>query len=172
MKIIEAMKRIKENKEKITDLQKKISANTAFLSYETPPYGADKTAAQVQAWTQAAHDIVLDNVALLVRISKTNIATNVTITLGEQRITKTMAEWIWRRREYAAIDFATWSTHNDRGLKEGRVQTVSGGDVTEIKIVRYYDPAQRDAQMAIYRSEPHAIDGALEVVNATTELLD
>ena len=170
MKIIEAMKRVKENKEKISDLQKKIAANTAFLSYETPPY--PDTRAKIQEWTQAAHDIVLDNVSLLVRISKTNIATPVTIKLCDKNITKSMAEWIWRRREYAEIDLQTWQQHNDRGLREGKVQSTPGGEPTEIKIVRFYDPVQRDAHMAIYKSEPHLIDAALEVVNAVTDLLD
>jgi len=47
----------------------------------------------------------------------------------------------------------------------------SVGQPVEVKIVRHYDPVQRDKMMAIYRDEPHLIDAALEVVNATTDLL-
>ena len=40
--------------------------------------------------------------------------------------------------------------------------------MTEVKIVRYFDPVERDRMIALYRSEPSLIDGTLEIVNATT----
>ena len=41
MKIIEAMKKVKQNDQKISDLQKKISETCANLSHETPVYGTE-----------------------------------------------------------------------------------------------------------------------------------
>ena len=103
-------------------------------------------------------------------IARRNLATSVTIELGGKSVTKTIAEWVWRRREYAKLDLLTFSKLTDRGLKEGQGQT-STGLPFEVKLVRHYDPSQRDAAMAMYQAEPHQIDAALEVVNATTELL-
>lgn len=169
MKIIEAMKKVKQNKEKIADLQGKISQVCANLSHETPLYGAE-TGTKVREWLQSCQDLSQENVKLLCSISKTNLATSVTIELGGKSVTKSIAEWVWRRREYANIDLLTFSKLTDRGLKEGQGNT-STGVPFEVKIVRHYDPSQRDAAMAMYKAEPHQIDAALEVVNATTDLV-
>lgn len=169
MKIIEAMKQIKANKEKIAELNTRIQRHSAHLTMESPVY--EDQAAKVKEWRQSALDVARDNVELLVRIAKTNIATSVTIQLGDNAIIKSIAEWVWRRREYSAIDMQIWMQHTDRNLKEGNVQT-SPGVFTEIKLVRYYSPEERDKNLDLLRSEPHLIDGALEVVNAVTDLAE
>ncbi len=170
MKIIEAMKRVKSNKEKIADLQAKIGGASANLSFETPLYGAE-TASRIFEWAQSCDDLTQENIRLLTSIARTNLATPVTITLGEKAVTKSIAEWVWRRREYAKIDLDTWGRMTDRGLKEGSGST-STGQVMEIKIVRHYDPVRRDKMMAVYKGEPHEIDSSLEVVNAVTDLVE
>lgn len=169
MKIIQAMKTIKANKEKILELQGRIKSNSAYLSIESPLY--ENQADKVREWTQICLDIARDNVELLVRIAKTNLATSVTIELAPGKTaTKTIAEWVWRRREYAACDQLTWQSQGDRGLKEQRIQS-SPEMVTEVKIIRCYSPEARDAAMDALRREPSIIDGHLEVVNAVTDLL-
>jgi hypothetical protein len=170
MKLIEAMKRVKGNKEKINDLQERVSKVSANLNYETPLYG-DETPAKIKEWLQSCTDLTQENVRLLVSIARTNLATPVTITLGEKNVTKSIAEWVWRRREYANVDLTSWSKLTDRGLKEASGPS-STGVLLEIKLVRHYDPAQRDAMLAMYKSEPHEIDSALEVVNAVTDLIE
>ena len=170
MKVIEAMKMVKANREKIADLQAKIAANCAGLSHETPVYGAD-TARVVNGWLQACQDLSQECAKLLVRISKTNIQTNVSITIAGQVVTKSIAEWVWRRREFAVLDLKSVSVLGDRGLREGAVN-VGTAQPLEVKIVRYFDPMQRDKLADMYRSEPHLIDAALEVVNAVTELVE
>lgn len=169
MKIIEAMKRVKLNKEKITDLQTKIGSVSAHLSVETPIYG-DETKAKIREWAQACDDLTRDNCALLVAIAKTNIATMVPIRIGDQTITKSIAEWIWRRREYAAIDQKTWASMTDRNLRDQHVQTSTQVPL-DIKLVRNYDPELRDRKILEYKSEPREIDAALEVINAITDLV-
>lgn len=170
MKIIEAMKEIKANLVKITDLQKKISTHCANLSIETPVYGND-TSNKIKEWSQSCNDLSLRNVNLLASIARTNLATKVTITIGDKSISHSIAEWIWRRRQYAAIDQKTWEAQGDRGLKEGNANFSVGGEPTKVTIVRFYDPQLRDTMVDKFRNEPHQIDAALEVVNATTDLI-
>lgn len=170
MKIIEAMKRVKLNEAKITDLQAKIGNTCANLSHETPVYGAD-TPSKIAEWAQSCDDLSQENIRLLCAIQRTNLATDVAIEIGGKNVTKKIAEWVWRRRKYATLDHATWSKLTDRGLREGNIQTSTGNPI-EVKIVRHFDPLKRDEMMAMYRDEPHQIDGALEVVNATTELME
>lgn len=173
MKIIEAMKKVKANKEAIRDLQAKIALNSALLSpIETSPYG-DKVAvtAKIQEWVQGCYDRGQENVRLLVAISRTNMQTMVPIHIGGRTVTRSMAEWVWRRREYAALDLITWKSMTDRNLKEGNINT-SPGTVTKVEIQRHYDATQRDTKIAEYTSEAHEIDAALEVINAVTDLIE
>lgn len=169
MKIIEAMKKIKANKAKIVDLQEKIKANSANLNFETPLY--ENPQAKIAEWAQSAEDTGQENIRLLVAIQRTNLATPVTIELGGKQVSKNIAEWVWRRRDYAKVDLGTWSMMTDRNLKEGQAQS-SVGTVVDVKIVRHYNPQIRDDKKAMYSGEPSAIDAALEVTNAVTDLLE
>lgn len=169
MKLIEAMKKVKGNRQKIADLQDKIANNSAHLSHETSPYENPKQ--KVKEWAQACDDLSKECVDLLTRISKTNLETQVTIELGGKNVTKSIAEWIWRRREFALLDLKTWRMMGDRGLKEGHMQSSTGQPI-EVKIVRNYDIELRDKRMDEYSSEPREIDSALEIANAITDLVD
>lgn len=170
MKIIEAMKRVKSNKQKIADLQAQIGLYCSNLNFETPTYGAE-SAAKITEWLQACDSLSKDNARLLVAIQRTNLAQSVSISLGENTVTHSIAEWVWRRREYAALDLQTWMKLGDRGLREGQTKNSTGETMT-VTIVRHFDPVQRDKMVAMYRSEPQEIDAALEVVNAVTDLVE
>lgn len=170
MKIIEALKKIKENKQKMAELQHRISLNCSNQNLETPVYG-EETPAKIKEWLQSCADISQQNVKLLCNIQKTNLQTMVTIELGGKNVTKSISEWVWRRREYAALDQATWLKLGDRNLKEGKFKNSLDAEV-EVKIVRHFDPSERDEKIDTYRSEHHKIDAALEVINAVTDLVE
>lgn len=172
MKIIEAMKRVKNNEEKVTDLQNKIASCSANLSYETPIYG-DETKKKLLEFAQSCEDISQENVRLLCAIQRTNLQTKVTIEVGGKQVTKTVAEWVWRRRKYSKLDHNTWFQFNDRGLKskEGIINTSTGSPM-EIKLIKHYDIDTVDNKRELYRSENHIIDSNLEIINATTDLIE
>lgn len=167
MKLIEAMKRIKELTVKAADLQSKVSVTCANLDYETAVYADPRS--QVSEWIQAHGDILKEVLKLRLAIQRTNINTQVAIEVGGHQVTKSIAEWIHRRRDLAKLEFDMWSKLGDRGLKEGVINQ-STGEPKAIKIVRHFDPKERDAKLDVYRSEPSKIDATLEVVNAVTEL--
>jgi len=170
MKLIQAMKQLKDLAIKAEDLRGKVAKFCADLTMETPTYPDQRK--QVSDWLQSHGDILKETLRLRVAIQRTNLATPVTIELDGKQVTKCIAEWIHRRRDLAKLEMDSWSKLTDRNLKEQNVQTTPGGPVTEIRIRRHYDPAQRDAKMELYRSEPSVIDSTLEVVNATTELAE
>lgn len=169
VKIIEAMKRIKHLQEKAADLRAKVAQYCADVDFETAAYPDQK--GQIDEWLQSHADTVQEIAGLRVAISRTNLATSVTIELGNKQVTKTLAEWIHRRKDLAKLDFDMWSKLGDRNLKEGVIQSTTGGTV-QVKIRRYFDPKKRDEMMAIYKSEPAIIDGHLEVTNAVTDLVE
>ena len=170
MKLIEAMKKIKDLTRKAEDLRGKIALNCAHLSHETPTYGNNQKD-KVAEWLQAHSDILKEILSLRFRIAKTNLNTQVTIRLGENNVTKSIAEWIHRRRDLATLEFKAWASLGDRGLREGVMKT-SQGHEEQVKIVRNFEPNRRDNQMEAFRSEPTIIDGTLEVTNAITDLME
>ncbi len=171
MKIIEAMKRVKSNTEKIADLHNKIANNCANLSLETETYGAD-TEKKLKEFAQSCEDLSQENIRLLCAIQRTNLQTNVTIELEGRQVTKTIAEWVWRRRKYAQLDLMTWNQFSDRGLrqKEGFVNGSTGP--VEVKLRKHFDQEHVDKKKEMYRSEIHKIDSHLEIVNATTDVIE
>lgn len=168
MKIIEAMKQIKDLQIKAEDLRKKISNYCSDQSHETPMYGKDQ-AAKIKEWLQSHGDILKQILKLRVGIQRTNIETPVTIELGGVQVTKSIAEWIHRRRDLAALEQSSWSGIGDRNLREGSIKT-STGENMEVRIRRYYDPGERDTKIELYRSEPAKVDSTLEVINAITDI--
>lgn len=172
MKIIEAMKRVKLNEEKIADLQAKIAANCSNTTLDTPLYPEPRK--KVEEWLQSCTDLSLECTRLLCAIQRTNLATVVKIELAPNIVAEhSIAEWVWRRRKYAPLDLKTWQTLGDRNLREGQMaSTIPGQSPVEVKIMRHYDPVVRDGKTAMYRAEPTNIDSALEIVNATTDLIE
>ena len=170
MKLIQAMKKCQDLAIKANDLRSKIGEHCADLTLETPAYPDQRK--KIDEWLQSHSDILKEILSLRVAIQKTNLATNVTIELGGKQVTKSIAEWIHRRRDLAKLERDAWAKLGDRGLKEQNVQTSQGGPVTEIRIRRYFDASERDTKMELYRSEPSIIDSTLEVVNATTDLTE
>ena len=168
MKIIEAMKTVKRLHEKLADLQTKVAQHCADLEHETPVY--PDQAGQIKEWLQSHFDTIQEIARLRTAIQRTNIATEVTIELGGKAVTKSIAEWIHRRRDLATADFVIYSRLGDRGLKEGIAKTSSGSEM-QVKIRRYFDPKDRDVKMELYRSEPTIIDSTLEVINAVTDVI-
>lgn len=169
MKIIEALKQAKDLSRKADDLVSKVKLYCADLDIESPVYEDQRE--QVRQWLQAHGDVCKEILRLRVAIQRTNLAILVTIKLGEVSVTKSIAEWIHRRRDLAKAQQEAWASLTDRNLREGNMRTSTGGE-TPVKIRRYYDPRLRDEMIELYRSEPTIIDGTLEVVNAVTDLIE
>lgn len=169
MKIIEALKQVKDLQRKAQDLRDKVQKNCALANFETPPYSDQKK--QVAEWIQAHSDVLKEILRLRVAIQRTNLAVSVTIEIGGKQVTKTIAEWVHRRRDLASEELKMWQGLSDRGIKEG-IGKGPAGDALEIKVVRFYDPAERDGKLDLFSNEPSLVDGKLEIVNAVTDIIE
>lgn len=169
MKIIEALKSLKDLQKKASDLRNKVGNHSAYLSHETPVYKDQKK--QVREWIQAHSDLLKEILRLRIAIQKTNIETLVTIKLGDKTIEKSIAEWIHRRRDLSNSEELMWRKLSDRGLREGQLNQSTGESIT-VSIVRCFEPESRDKNVDLYQSEPSVIDGKLEVINAITDLIE
>lgn len=169
MKLIEGLKKCKELTIKAEDLRGKVAKYCADQSHETAVYG-DHQKEQIKEWIQAHHDVLQEIAKLRIAVQRTNLSILVTIELGGVQVTKSIAEWIHRRKDLAASELSMWMGISDRGLKEGTIKT-STGELQEIKIRRYYDPKERDNNVELYRTEAGVIDRTLETVNAVTDVV-
>lgn len=169
MKIIQAMKSIKDLQKKAEDLRDKVKNHCALLDIETPTYTDQRR--QVSEWLQAHGDIVKEIGSLKFRIQKTNIMTEVEIELGGKHVKKSIAEWICRRKDLANLELTLYRGLTNRGLQDRKYQLTGNAPEQITKVVLFFDPVERDAKSEIYRSEPSKIDGTLEIINAVTDLL-
>ncbi len=170
MKLIEALKGIKDLQRKADDLEDKVKQHCAITSKQTPEYG-DNQEKKINGWIQAHKDIVKEILRLRIAIQRTNLSIAVAIEIGDKKIAHSIAAWIHRRRDLAGLELSMWQTLTDRGITEGAIKYQSG-DMEDIKIVRYFDPVRRDNMKELLTSEPSIIDGRLEIVNATTDLIE
>lgn len=169
MKIIEAFKKIKELEEKRDDLTKAAHTFCAHMDFETPHYPDQKI--KVLGWMQAIEDLNKEILGLTIRIQKTNLAIRVPITIKDNQVERTIAEWVLRKRKFCASDKIAWQGVGDKNLREGNIQD-SAGTVRAVKIVRCYDQELKDKRLEMYSAEPYLIDAALEVANAVNDLME
>lgn len=172
MKIIEALKTIRANQAKVHDLVVKVQKNSAIRSDQTSPYGDQRAStATVNGWLDTIRQTLRENEVLTRRIHTTNNSVEITIVIGGIGITKTIDEWLTRRK--SGVDFQTlaYQSLTDRSLKEEFVSQPDGTRVP-LTIVRHYNPVQRDEMLEILAQEKSLIDSRLEIVNATTDLMD
>ena len=170
MKLIEALKQVKDLNRKADDLRGKIQVHSAHASYETPIYPNQK--GQVSEWLQAHHDIAKEILRLSLAIQRTNLDTAVSIDIKGQGVEHSIAGWIHRRRTLASMEALAWKSLTDKGIREGALAGTQGTEGERVTVVRCYDPQVRDARIDEYQSEPALIDGRLEVVNAVTDLIE
>jgi len=169
MKIIEALKQIKYLVKKAEDLQQKIGSNCADMEFDQPLYSDMKL--KISEWLQAHTDVVREVQRLRFRLQKTNVMTSLTIPLNDVSVTRTIFEWVQRRKDLAKLELDAWKKLTDRNLKDGQYQQTSG-QMGIMKMRRYYDPSEKERKISMLTMEPMLIDSALEIVNCTTDLLE
>ncbi len=169
MKLIEALKKVKMLQQKAEDLRNLVAINCAKSSLETDKY--PEQTKKVAGWLQSHSDVLKEILRLRIAIQETNLKTSVTIQLGDKNVTKTIAEWIHRRRDLALEELKIWQLLTDRGVTEGLGKGPTG-DPLEIKVIRFYDPTERDNKKEFFQAEPMTIDSTLEVANAVTDLVE
>ncbi len=167
MKLIEGLKKIKDLQRKAEDIRTLIGTHSAYLSHETPKYADQRS--KVGKWLQVHSDLLKEILKLRIAIQRTNLLTGVEIELEGKTLTKTIAEWIHRRRDLSQLEHTSWKMLTDRNLREG-IMKQSTGEERECKLVRCYEPRVRDEKLMQYSEEPSKIDAKLEVVNAVTDL--
>lgn len=176
MKLIEAMKQQKHTLRKMEDLRKKIAMYCADLDCMQPTYGtAEEQKKKVGEWLQMHHDLALELTNIKRKIQLTNLNTPVEIKVGDNTITRSIAEWVIRRREIIDLEVQSYSILTDKGLADRSMlmrSGVSDDKVRQARVRFYFDASERDKNIETLKTEKESIDKALEIANATTELCE
>lgn len=172
MYMVEALKKKKELLRKADDLRSKVAQFCVDMDFENPVYETvDKQTLQIKTWIQAHSDVLKEISRIQTAIARTNLATEVTIALGGKLVTKSVTEWVLRKKELCTLELAMWMKLTDKNLKDSKT-TSTTGQLIEMKVRRYFTYAEKDAMVQLLREEPILIDGALEISNARTELIE
>jgi len=167
LKVVQALKELRIIEKKTNHNNVEITRLASGTSIEKPIMGSEREQmTEVTSLLQANTDLFNRYLDLKTGLEKTNLATIVTI----GGVTKTVSEWLVIRRKLGKMQTESLMALND---KEGqhRLRGQDRPGELSVQIVRYYDEKDRMRNLAAHRDRIESIDGTLEVVNATTDVI-
>ena len=171
MKIIEALKKFKLMERKLDDLTAKVRGNVAMMDYQESQYKDPKK--QLQSWIDCHKDTLDEYSRLQIAINRTNLETKVSVELRPGKVVvKTIAEWLLRRRKLNQWEVHMWKQIRDTLMPTPVKDMGKDGEPRIAQVIRFYDVEERDAKVLELNEECTRIDGALEIVNAVTDLIE
>ncbi len=168
MMLIEGMKELKLLEKRMRDNTEKITKYSSGLSNEKETFGSEKKQRlEVSSLIQSNIDLFKHYLKLKTAIEKTNINTTIHFNdIGEFNLVELLA--IRRRMSQPVLNtfHALTTREADNKMRVARIP-----ENVEVQVVRYYDEEEKNNQLRKWMDFFDAIDGKLEVVNATTPLL-
>ena len=168
MKIIEALKELKLIKKKMNGLMAEIERYSSRLSTEVPYFSSDEDQVkEVNSRIQSGEDLMKRFLNLHERI----IQTNLTVKLEFGGKMYSIQELLDLRREIGSLMRGVYSSMNDRHAEQRR-QQFRGQSESNMHIVRLYDEKTKNEKLRDWDDFLASIDARLEIVNATTDLVE
>lgn len=169
MKIIEAMKELKVILKRMNKNKELINEYAALPDNERLHFGSkDNQAKEIKKLIQANVDLANNYLNLKTRIEYTNLMTKVEIDGKEY----TISEMLVLKRVLAKMLIQTFNALNDsQASMRVRSGSRSSSEKTPV-IEKFYDETEKTSGQRKWDDLYHTIDSRLEVVNATTDLLE
>lgn len=168
MKLIEAMKRLKVIEKRIADNNKQVSSYCTILSTERPAFETEEAQKkEVKSLLQSSEDLIKEYLTLKRKIEKTNLVTEVTM----NGTVYTIADLLVIKRKLAAIGQSVYTSLSDSGANSRRGYA-GGGATDKVQVVRLYDEKERNTKLLEWQNLYNEIDSRLEVINATTDVVE
>jgi len=166
MKIIEAMKELKLIEKKLERNNDLIGKYSAQLSNERIYFGTkDAQEKEVKSLIQSSHDMVDNYIKLKLLVETTNLATKVEL-MGKKY---TLAELLIHKRKTARMMINSFDSLTDNHAKSS-LRMLPSAD--KISVERFYSESFKNENMRSWQDFYESIDARLEVVNATTDLVE
>jgi len=169
MKLIEGMKKLKVIEKKIQHNTQRINEYAAIVSSERPIFGTEVAQrTQIQELIQSNKDLASEYLSLKKRVDLTNIKSMVSI--GKD--TFSISDLLQIQRNVAKLMKETFSALNDREA-QGRLQSIRQHSAEKPPhIDRMYDENEKHKGLQYWQGLEDEIETRLEVINATTDLIE
>ena len=168
LKIIEAMKRIKVIDKRMETNSANVTKYSSMLTSERPYF--ENEAAQrkeVKSLIQSNEDLLNEYLTLKGQIERTNLFTN--IEMGGKIYT--ISDLLVIKRRLAQKMIGTFNALNDQAAG-ARLRNSVGADGKQPQIVRLFDEKDRNDGLSKWHDLYDNIESRLEVINATTDLVE
>lgn len=172
MKLIEGMKKLKIFEKRIEQNAQRIQMYASAPSNEKPTFGDNSEQVnQVKGLIQSNKDLVTEYLHLKRRVDTTNLQTVVTIGKNEYKL----IDLLVLRRGLAKKMMVTYQSLNT-SYAEARLQQLGRNIALQPgekapSVVRFYDETHKFESMQELQTLSDEIEQRLEVINATTELI-
>ena len=168
--ITEGLKRLKTIEKRIDSNSIDITKYASGLATQRPLFESEeKQIQEVKSLVQSSMDLQAEYLRLKRQIELTNLHTQVVIA-GESR---PISDWLHIKRKLADLAIATYRALNDAAAQGSTRQERAFAQPTgsSAQVVRYFKESEKNAKLREWEDVKAAIDGRLEVINATTMLL-
>ena len=169
MKIIEALKKLKVIEKRMEKNRVQITQYASMISTERPIFDTEeKQRKEVSSLIQANIDLMKEYLSLKGKIEKTNI----TVTVEMGGVQYTLSDLLLIKRKMAKVMMSTYEALNpSTGQSKMRHASISSGERAP-QVVQLYDEKDKITGLDKWQDLYHNIDSRLEVINATTDLVE
>lgn len=169
MKLIEGMKTLKVIEKKMQHNTERVNQYAAIVSSERPIFGTEaEQRKQVEQLIQSNTDLAKQYLSLKKAVDLTNIQSQVTI--GKE--TFSISDLLQIQRNVAKLMKTTYNALNDK-LAEQRIVTMRQPTTEKPPHVeRMYDENEKYKGLQYWQGLEDEIETRLEVINATTNLIE
>jgi len=168
MKLIEAMKELKVIIKRMGKNTVQINEYAALPDTERLHFGTkDAQMKEIKSLIQANADLVDTYLKLKQRIEYTNLKTIVEI----NGIKYSISEMLVLKRSLAKLMVSTFNALNDSQARSRSTSHLGRSEKSPI-VEKFYNESEKTNGQRNWDDLYHAIDSRLEVINATTELID
>ncbi|MFW6219563.1 MAG: hypothetical protein ACOC33_01840 [bacterium] len=166
MKLIEGLKKLRNIEKKIKKNCEYITEYSSKLSNEKPEFDSDnEQKIEIEQLLQSNKDLSELYLNLKKKIDKTNIMTECTI----NDETRSLHEFLTIQRKIGNLLIKTYNSLNEH--KAQSKLTIYRG-VDKISIDRLYSEKMKNEKIRYYSDLIDEINSSLEVINATTDIIE
>ncbi len=168
MKIIEALKGLKVIEKRMAGNALEISNYASYVSTERLAFDNEKAQRdEVRGRIQANEDLVVEYLKIKRALERTNLST--TIELDGKKFT--ICDLLVLKRRLGAFIQATYRALN-RSAAENRLRNAPAIGDQRPQIVQLYDEAEKNSKLQKWQNLLDNIESRLEIINATTDLVE
>ena len=168
MKIVEGLKRLRVIEKRLAANRESITRYSSMVSTEKPLFETeDKQRKEVTSLIQSCNDLVSEYLKTKKQIEQTNL--KITVEIGG--VSHTISDLLTLKRKLSNLMIKTYYALNDTA-GESRLRNASTVEGKTPHVVRFYKEESRNEGLRLWQDLYDNIESRLEVINATTDLVE